>query len=206
MTPSDIPTHFATTITATIARINDYRERRVRLTESDTIRVLVLPVLQALGWDLQDVEEVRSEYRHASADNPVDYALFLHGSPVLFVEAKALGVSLLSFKYSCLLSPFNQRNGIPIRRAWRADEKLMIRDIAFHTCRPEAGQGLVNGGCPWRARDCPSHEKSGCARSLSGANHRSQGAWSNPLSALSGPRQRRSQDQQAPEPPHTKTA
>ena len=75
-------------------RVRDYRDRRVRLTESDTIRVLVLPVLEALGWDLQDVEEVRSEYRHASADNPVDYALFLHGSPALFVEAKALGVSL----------------------------------------------------------------------------------------------------------------
>ena len=77
-----------------LTRILSYRDRRVRLTESDTIRVLVLPVLEALGWDLQDVEEVRSEYRHASADNPVDYALFLHGSPALFVEAKALGVSL----------------------------------------------------------------------------------------------------------------
>jgi len=75
-------------------RVRDYRDRRVRLTESDTIRVLVLPVLEALGWDLQDVEEVRSEYRHASADNPVDYALFLHANPALFVEAKALGVSL----------------------------------------------------------------------------------------------------------------
>ena len=32
--------------------------------------------------------------------------------------------------------------GIPVRRAWRADEKLMIRDIAFRTYRPEAGQGL----------------------------------------------------------------
>ena len=75
-------------------RVVDYRDRRIRLTESDTIRVLVLPVLGALGWDLQDVEEVRSEYRHASADNPVDYALFLHATPTLFVEAKALGVSL----------------------------------------------------------------------------------------------------------------
>lgn len=75
-------------------RLENYRDRRVRLTESDTIRVLILPILEALGWNLQDVEQVRSEYRHASADNPVDYALFLHGSPSLFVEAKALGVSL----------------------------------------------------------------------------------------------------------------
>ena len=48
MTTKDIPTHFATTIITTTARIIDYRERRVRPTESDTIRVLVLPVLQAL--------------------------------------------------------------------------------------------------------------------------------------------------------------
>ena len=75
-------------------RVRDYRDRRVRLTESDTIRVLILPILEALGWDLQDVEEVRSEYRHASIDNPVDYALFLDTTPALFVEAKALGVSL----------------------------------------------------------------------------------------------------------------
>ena len=84
----------ADVIKKTTDRVRDYGDRRVRLTESDTIRVLVLPVLEALGWDLQDVEEVRSEYRHASADNPVDYALFLHGTPTLFVEAKALGVSL----------------------------------------------------------------------------------------------------------------
>jgi len=81
-------------ILALKARLVEFRDRRIRLTESDTIRVLVLPVLGWLGWDLQDVEEVRSEYRHVSADNPVDYALFLRGSPALFVEAKALGVSL----------------------------------------------------------------------------------------------------------------
>lgn len=82
------------TIHAVVTRIIDYRERRVHLTESDTIRVLVLPVLKALGWDLHDVEEVRSEYRHMASDNPVDYALFLHATPALFVEAKALGMSL----------------------------------------------------------------------------------------------------------------
>jgi predicted type IV restriction endonuclease len=84
----------ADVISKSADRIRDYRDCCVRLTESETIRLLVLPVLKARGWDLQDVEEVRSEYRHASADNPVDYALFLHGSPSLFVEAKALGVSL----------------------------------------------------------------------------------------------------------------
>ncbi|WP_375264111.1 type I restriction endonuclease [Palleronia sp.] len=72
------------------AQVRGYRERRVKLTESDTIRVLILPLLQALGWDLGDLDEVKSEYRHKSSDNPVDCALFLQRAPVLFVEAKAL--------------------------------------------------------------------------------------------------------------------
>jgi hypothetical protein len=76
------------------ARIRDYRDRRIRLTESDTIRVLILPMLRALGWNLDDLDEVRSEYRHGPGDNPVDCALFLQRSPALFVEAKALGIDL----------------------------------------------------------------------------------------------------------------
>ena len=80
-------TTLARVISQATNRVNDYRDRRMRMTDSDTIRVLILTVLEALGWDLQDVEEVRSEYRHATADNPVDYALFLHGPPALFVEA-----------------------------------------------------------------------------------------------------------------------
>ncbi|MES2915152.1 MAG: GIY-YIG nuclease family protein [Pseudomonadota bacterium] len=31
---------------------------------------------------------------------------------------------------------------IPVRRAWRCQEKMMIRSIAFRTYRPEAGQAL----------------------------------------------------------------
>jgi len=89
-------------------RIRGYRERRVRLSESDTIRVLILPVLSALGWDMTDIEEVRSEYRHTSSDNPVDYALFLHGTPALFVEAKALEVGLDDRK--SLLQTLNYAN------------------------------------------------------------------------------------------------
>ena len=32
--------------------------------------------------------------------------------------------------------------GIPVRRAWRGDEKLLIRSIAFNTYRPGAGQAI----------------------------------------------------------------
>lgn len=122
---------FSDVISKATDRVRGYRDRRVRLTESDTIRVLILPVLEALGWDLQDVEEVRSEYRHASADNPVDYALFLQATPTLFVEAKALGVSLDDRKP--LLQTLNYANTAGVE--WRiykvhapvaAEEKLFL--------------------------------------------------------------------------------
>jgi hypothetical protein len=35
---------------------------------------------------------------------------------------------------------------IPVRRAWRAEEKVMIRQIAFNSYRPEAGQALAVHG------------------------------------------------------------
>lgn len=76
------------------AQIRSYRDRRTRLSEADTLRVLITPMLLALGWAIYDVDEVRNEYRHKTSDNPVDYALFLNRTPVLFVEAKALGEGL----------------------------------------------------------------------------------------------------------------
>ena len=64
------------------------------ISEQDTKNALIEPVLEALGWPKTDLERVRAEYRHTSQDNPVDYALFAAGRPVLFVEAKALDKSL----------------------------------------------------------------------------------------------------------------
>lgn len=80
-------------------KASQFRDNSTKLTESDTIRVLILPLLKALGWDLDDLHEVRSEYRHASSDNPVDYAFFIDKKPCLFLEAKAFGISLDDRKY-----------------------------------------------------------------------------------------------------------
>lgn len=70
-----------------------------RLSEADTKAAFVDPILGALGWDLRDVLSVSREYRHQSQDNPVDYALSIAGSPVLFVEAKALSRDLADYKW-----------------------------------------------------------------------------------------------------------
>lgn len=75
-------------------RIPRLRSQGARISEQDTKRILITPAVEALGWDIWDIDEVRNEYRHNSADNPVDYALFLNRSPVLFVEAKPLSHAL----------------------------------------------------------------------------------------------------------------
>ncbi|WP_029032660.1 type I restriction endonuclease [Salinarimonas rosea] len=95
------------------ARIKDLRERRVaRPTEADTIRVLITPLLRALGWDIDDLDEVRNEYRHNPSDNPVDYALFLNRTPVLFVEAKALGEGLDERKWMVQTINYANTSGV----------------------------------------------------------------------------------------------
>jgi len=67
--------------------------------EENTKAVLVEPMLQALGWDTHDLDEVQREFRYKPQDNPVDYALFVSARPRLFVEAKGLGRDLGQHKW-----------------------------------------------------------------------------------------------------------
>lgn len=63
--------------------------------EQNTKATLIEPLLRALGWDTEDMDQVVHEYRRPrSKDNPVDYGLLVAAEPRLFVEAKALGHSL----------------------------------------------------------------------------------------------------------------
>lgn len=89
------------------ARVAELRDRILRVRkrgepvgEEDTKRVFVNPLLQALGWDIHDLDEVKNQYRHRSQDNPVDYALFMLRTPCLFVEAKPLNASLDDRKWT----------------------------------------------------------------------------------------------------------
>lgn len=121
-------------------QLRSINERKVRLTEADTIRVLVHPMLRALGWRLEDIEETRSEYRHRSNDNPVDCALFLQRSPVLFVEAKPLDSRLFERKWIiqtlnyanaaavdwCVLTNGDEFRIYKVHHAVEAEEKLFL--------------------------------------------------------------------------------
>jgi hypothetical protein len=79
-------------------RIAKYQ--RQGLGEQDTKAALIVPILRALGWDIEDLEDVKLEYRRRPSDNPVDYALFLLRTPRLFIEAKSLGSHLGDGKWA----------------------------------------------------------------------------------------------------------
>jgi len=76
-------------VRARVARASSHR-----LNEENTKATMIEPVLRALGWDTEDVEEVVREYRLKSRDKPVDYGLLVLRTPRLFVEAKAFGENL----------------------------------------------------------------------------------------------------------------
>lgn len=67
-------------------------------TEETTKQALILPLLEILGFNPYDPTKVRAEYSadFAGAKNGerVDYALFCHDVPVMFIEAKAYAENL----------------------------------------------------------------------------------------------------------------
>src|SRR5215203_4816123 len=80
-------------------RIQKIRNRKENIGEQNTKAALIDPLLAALGWDVEDIDEVSREYRRKPQDNPVDYALFMLRSPRLFVEAKGLEKDLSDRKW-----------------------------------------------------------------------------------------------------------
>lgn len=80
-------------------RIQQLRDRKETVGEQDTRAALIDPLLSALGWDIEEIEEVRREYKRKPQDNPVGYALFVLHSARLFVEAKGLGKDLNDRKW-----------------------------------------------------------------------------------------------------------
>ncbi len=74
-------------------RIEKYKGRR-RINEENTKATLIEPVLRALGWDVEDLDEVAREYKFKRRDRPVDYALLELRQPRLLIEAKAIGEDL----------------------------------------------------------------------------------------------------------------
>src|ERR1035441_6446448 len=71
-------------------RIQQVRDRKELIGEQNIKAALIDPLLTAMGWELQEIDEVRREYRRKPQDNPVDYTLFLNRTACLLIEAKSL--------------------------------------------------------------------------------------------------------------------
>jgi predicted transport protein len=71
----------------------DQLQKKTAANEANTKHHLIEPLLVALGWNLEDFDEVDREFRVFDGTY-LDYALRVDGKPKLFVEAKALGKSL----------------------------------------------------------------------------------------------------------------
>jgi hypothetical protein len=86
--------------------------QRQGIGEQDTKAALIVPILRALGWDVEDLEDVKLEYRRRPSDNPVDYALFLLRAPRLFIEAKSLGAHLDDGKWAAQILAYATVAGV----------------------------------------------------------------------------------------------
>lgn len=127
------------TIREIVAKILRYQDRR--LNEQNTKASLIEPILRALGWDVNDVDEVDREFKPTSKDSPVDYALALFREMKLFVEAKGLGENLSDRKWIgqilgyatvagvewCVLTDGDEYRFYNATAAVDADEKLFFK-------------------------------------------------------------------------------
>ncbi len=73
------------------------RHRKDDLKEYPTRTIFIDPLLQALGWDIRDPDEVELEYPTIDGKS-VDYAPKINRKPVLFIEAKQLKDPLTDVK------------------------------------------------------------------------------------------------------------
>ena len=85
--------------------------RRHSLKETPTRTIVIDPLLESLGWDVRDPDEVQLEYPTVDGKS-VDYALKLNRRPVLLVEAKALDDALDDVKAITQVVGYAANDGI----------------------------------------------------------------------------------------------
>ena len=78
--------------------------------EEDVKIAVILPILNALGWNFADPGSLRPEYPAGSGR--VDYALLCHGHPKVFVDAKRRGS--VDVRAEAQLFGYAANNGVPL--------------------------------------------------------------------------------------------
>lgn len=87
------------------------RHRRTGLKEYPTRTIFIDQLLEALGWDVRDPDEVQLEY--PTVDNKsVDYAMKINRKAVLLMEAKQLGDNLSDVKAITQVVGYAANDGI----------------------------------------------------------------------------------------------
>lgn len=87
------------------------RHRNESLKEYSTRVIFIDPMLEALGWDVRDPEEVMLEYPTIDGKS-VDYAMKVNRKPVLLIEAKSLDDPLTDMKAITQVVGYAANDGI----------------------------------------------------------------------------------------------
>ncbi len=85
--------------------------KRRSLKETSTRIIIIDPLLEALGWNVQEPDDVQLEYPTVDGKS-VDYALKINKKPVLLVEAKALDDPLTDVKSVTQVISYAANDGI----------------------------------------------------------------------------------------------
>jgi len=78
--------------------------------EAETKLAVILPILQNLGWNVFNVEEIKPEYSVGSGR--VDFALIIKGQCKVFIEVKPIGEDLSNHQEQLLKYSFQE--GVPL--------------------------------------------------------------------------------------------
>ncbi len=132
------------------------RHRGANIGEQNTKLTLINPVLRALGWNVEDLEDVRHEFKRVPQDKPVDYALMLARTPRLFVEAKSLDENLQDRRWANQIVSYAAVAGVEWvvltngdeYRIYNSHAPVPVEDKLFRTVRisedsAEAAQALA---------------------------------------------------------------
>jgi len=125
--------------------------RKRALKETPTRTIIVDPILEALGWDVRDPDEVQLEYPTVDGKS-VDYALLINVKPVLLVEAKGLDDKLNDVKGITQVVGYAANDGIVwcvltngiVWKVYRSVEKCAAPDkLMFEvSLDPRDGEGI----------------------------------------------------------------
>jgi len=116
-------------------RVELERHRKRALKEYPTRVIFIDPMLDALGWDVRDPDEVQLEYTTIDGKS-VDYALKINRNPVLFIEAKPLADQLDDIKSIAQVISYAANAGIEwcvltngvVYKVYRSTEKAEAPD------------------------------------------------------------------------------